>query len=227
VRSAGDRLTLTATDRYRLAVVTLPWSPTGSGSAEVAAGAGRLVDVLVPGAVLAEIARQAGRAGQVTVHADGDRFGLAWSGGTVVTASVGIAFPDRQLDRLLQVRADCVVEVAVDPFAAAVERAVPYAGPHGRVTVGVVDGAIVLRGRDPLAGESEETVKASVTGDHVTRYYQARFLLDALRPFAGGAVRMMIQDGLRATLLAAAGEHGDLGLRYLVVPMRAPDSERS
>jgi DNA polymerase-3 subunit beta len=220
VRSHGDQLSLMATDRFRMAHGRAPWQPAGDGSG---------VDALVPAALLAEVARQAGRAAVghpdlVEVHSDGDRFGLAWAGGTVVTASLGMPFPDKQIDRLLETTTECAVEVEADVLLAAVERAVPYSGPHGRVTVDAVDGVLVVRGRDPLAGESEETVKATVRGDHLTRYYQARYLLDALRPFAGGVVLMEIQGGLRATAFSAGpAEHG-ADLRYLIVPMKAPES---
>jgi hypothetical protein len=72
-----------------------------------------------------------------------------------------------------------------------------------------------------LAGESEETVKAVVRGDHVSRFYQSRLVLDALRSVAGHTVLMRIQAGLRATeFTALPGTEPAVDLRYLVVPMR-------
>ncbi|WP_218577887.1 DNA polymerase III subunit beta [Phytohabitans rumicis] len=209
--SRDGRLTLVATDRYRMAAAAVPWTPEPGGG-DVAA--------LVPAASLAEICRQAARAETLLVYAGGDRFGLSWAGCTVVTASLAGPFPDRQLDQLLAVDPQCTVEADADVLTAAVQRASPYAGPHGRVTVRPGDGALQVCGRDPLHGESEEAVKASVRGDHVTAHYQARYLVDALRPFAGETVRMRIQAGMRATAFSAAG--GDL--TYLVVPMRAEDA---
>jgi len=205
VRSAGDRLALLATDRYQLASASVPWRAVGA------------VDLLVPAPVLAEAARQAGRAETVVVRADADLFGLTWPGGGVVSATLGGAYPDVHLDRLLEVRPECVVEADADALAGAVERAARYGGEHGRVTVQVGDGALVIRASDPLAGEAEETVKAAVQGDHVTRCYQARLVLDALRPFGGHGVVLRIQPDLRATeFTGPAAEE----LRYLVVPMR-------
>jgi DNA polymerase-3 subunit beta len=206
VRSDADRLSLLATDRYRLAAATLPWQASGHA-----------VDALVPAAFLAEAARQAGRDGSVAVHAAGDLFALAWADGSVVTATLGATFPDTQLHRLLDIAPECVVAVGADAFAAAVDRASRYGGVHRRVSLRADDGALVVRASDPLTGESEETVKATVHGDHVTRHYQARLLHDALRPFAGQVVELRVQAGLRATEFTAAP--GDL--RYLVVPMRS------
>jgi DNA polymerase-3 subunit beta len=215
VRSGDDRLSLVATDRFRMAVASVAWQPVDGGVA---------VDALVPGVALADVARLAGRAEEITVHADGDRFGLAWPGASVVTASLGSPFPDRQVDRLLDTTTECAVDVEADPFIAAVDRAAPYAGPHGRVTIDVTDGVLVVRGNDALAGESEETIKAAVRGDHVTRHYQARFLLDALRPFAGGTARVRVQGGMRPTLFTAAHAVEGIDLTYVVVPMKVQDT---
>jgi DNA polymerase-3 subunit beta len=211
LRSSNDRLSLVATDRFRMASATIPWRPEGAGEE---------LDSLVPGALLAEVAKQVGRVERLVVHADRDRFGLAWPGGSVVTTSLGSPFPDQQIDRLLDTKTECAVEVDADALAAAVDRASPYAGPHGKVAIQAIDGVLVVRGNDPVAGESEETVKAAVRGDHLTRTYQSRYLLDALRPFARRSVRMEIQPGMRATVFSVepAEDHPDL--RYLVVPMR-------
>ncbi|GAA2645721.1 hypothetical protein GCM10010399_94390 [Dactylosporangium fulvum] len=69
---------------------------------------------------------------------------------------------------------------------------------------------------DPLSGESEETVKATVHQGRATRSYQARLLLDALRAFPHEPVHLRIQPAMRATELTAPTS----ALRYLVVPMR-------
>jgi DNA polymerase-3 subunit beta len=265
VRSAGDRLSLLATDRYRLAAADVAWCPAGAPDTATARGAGDTADhgasdtaghgasdtagrgdddavgrdggagspgrgraaptdALVPAATFAEIARQAGRAETVTVHAGGELFGLAWAGGDVVTATLGDSFPDVQLDRLLQVDPECVVDIEADALAGAVDRASRYAGPQGRISVQVGDGVVTVRASDPLTGESEEAVKATVQGDLPTRHYQTRLLGDALRPFAAQTVRVRIQAGTRATEFSAADDAPPVGLRYLVVPLRPTET---
>lgn len=215
LRSHDGRLRLLATDRYRLASASIPWQPIGGGA--------RAVDALVPAAALAETAKQAGRSDSVAVHADADLFALAWDDGSAVTATLGAAFPDTQLDRLLDVVPDCVIEVEADALAGAVDRASRYAGEHGQVVVQAIDGGLLVRASDVLSGESEETVKAAVRGAHVTRFYQARLLSDALRTAARHSVEMRVQAGLRATEFTVTdGDRSAVQLRYLVVPMRPP-----
>lgn len=245
LRSAGGRLSLLATDRYRLASASLPWvtGPASSNGATGAAPAGATtalrpgspdqpavpeVDALVPAAILAEAARQAGRADTVAVHAEADLFGLSWKTGSVVVPTLGDAFPDTQLGRLLDLTPECEVEVEADALAGAVDRASRYAGAPGRVAVEATDGVLLVRASDPLTGESEEAVKAAVRGDRLTRSYQARILLDALRAFGQHRVELRIQGGTRATELCHASPEAPVDLRYLVVPLRAgPASEDS
>ncbi|GIH14821.1 DNA polymerase III subunit beta family protein [Rugosimonospora africana] len=204
---------------------------SGPGGARVAGPggvAGPEVDVLVPAAILAEATRHAGTADTVTLHAAGDLFGLAWEGGSVVIPTLGDAFPDTQLDRLFDLKPECEVEVDADALAAAVDRASRYAGTSGRMAVEAGDGVLLVRANDPLAGESEETVKASVRGDHLTRLYQARLLLDALRAFGRHRLELRIQGGIRATELRHASPEAPVDLRYLVVPLRAaPPADES
>jgi DNA polymerase-3 subunit beta len=211
LRRDGDRMTLLATDRYRMAWAAVPWRPAGGDGG---------VDALVPAGVLAEMVRQAGRSDRVAVHGDGRLFGLSWADGSVMVSHLDGGFPDAQLDQLLGLAPACEVEVDADALAGALDRAEPYGGVHGRVTVETGDGVLLVRASDPLAGEAEETVKASVRGDHVTRSYQGRYLADALRPFARRTVLVRVQEGMRATEFTG---QPDLDLRYLVVPMRTAD----
>ncbi|WP_236788189.1 DNA polymerase III subunit beta [Amycolatopsis sp. GM8] len=200
----GGRLTLLTTDRYRMARCVVPWS-------------GGELDLLAPGAVLAEVARQF--SGPVAVHADADRLGLSWGDDAFSTALLGVSFPDeRARQLLLRATATGAAEVEADALAAAVRRATPYAGPRGTVTITAWEGELRVQGSDPHNGESEESVKASVSGHHGAAVYQARFLLDALRPFAGRPVRVERQEGLRPTVFT--GEIGEVELTHLVVPMR-------
>lgn len=197
------RLTLLSTDRYRMASCVLPWQ-------------GGDVDLLAPSAVLADLARQF--TGAVAVHADADRLGVSWGDDAFSTALLGVAFPDERVRRLLRATASGVAEVDADALAAAVRRATPYAGPRGVVTLTAWDGELRVQGSDPHSGESEESVKASVSGQHGAAAYQARFLLDALRPFAGRPVRIERQEALRPTVFS--GEAGEVEVTCVVVPMR-------
>lgn len=206
LHAAGDRLELISTDRYRMAFASLPWS-------------GGALDVLAPASALTEVSRRFG-AGEVAVHADDDRVALVWAGGSASTALLAAPFPDDRARKLLEAVAESTAVVEADALAGAVRRAVPYSGAHGVVTIQVDDGELRVRGEDPRAGESEESVKASVDGDRLTRSFQVRYLADALRAFSGGRVELRIQDGLRSTVLTGDAGGDGVELTYLVVPLR-------
>jgi DNA polymerase III subunit beta len=205
VRAEDDRLVLLATDRYQMAVARVPWRPAGP------------VDALVPANLLAEIAKQSG--GEVTLHADRDRFGLAWSRSVVTTAVLDGSFLHESKVSVSDV--DTRVEVAADALAGAVRRVGLYTDARGVLMLEVGDGEIRLRGADSRVGEAEESVKAAVDGGRTSQAYQARFLADALRAFGGRQVRMEIQPGMRATVFSAV-EGDAIGLRYIVMPMLPP-----
>lgn len=208
-----DRLVMVASDRYRMAMGTLPWQPAPNGAP---------VDLLAPAAVLIDVAKQMGQADSVTLHADADRIGLTWGTDSLSTALLAAPFPDQRARELLKPAASCTVDVYADSLAAAVRRASPYGGPHGTVTLAAADAELRVQGKDPQTGESEEALKATVSGDHSVKIYQARYLTDALRPFTGRTVRMHIQDGRRATLFTAEPDATEAELTYLVVPMQPP-----
>ena len=205
MRAEGDRLVVLASDRYRLAVASLPWEPTGEP-----------FDAMVPATLLLEVARQAPDGSTVTLHADADRVGLAWHDAMVTTSLLDAGFLHESKVSVSDV--DTVVEVDADAMAGAVRRVSLYADTRGTLRLDVGDAEVCLRGADQQAGEAEESVKADVSGGRTSPTFQSRFLVDALKSFAGRRVRIELQPGLRATIIRAADED-PTDLRYLVVPI--------
>ncbi|KJK50011.1 DNA polymerase III subunit beta [Lentzea aerocolonigenes] len=207
IQSDARKLHVMATDRYRMAYATLPWEQEGQ------------LDLLVPAKPLVEAARQA--TGRVALHANADRIGLTWDHNEISTALLAAPFPDDRARRLLEAVIDSTVLVDADALARAVRRATPYGGPHQAVTIQVEDSELRVKGSDPQQGESEEFVKATVEGDRLTKTFQARYLADALKAFAGRRIELKIQDGLRSTVLTSTPGEDGVELTYLVVPMRS------
>ena len=207
IRSEGDRLVMVATDRYQMAVASLPWSPTGVP-----------VDALVPANLLSELAKQL-PSSEVTVYADRDRFGLGWHGALATTAVLDGSFLHESKIHLSDV--DTVVSLDADALAGAVRRVGLYTDARGVLLVEVGDSELRIRAADQRAGEAEETVKATVDGGRTGQAYQSRFLTDALRCFTGQQIRMEIQPGMRATVFSAV-EPTEPAVRYVVMPMLPP-----
>ncbi|SMC99359.1 DNA polymerase III subunit beta [Kibdelosporangium aridum] len=207
VRADGDRLVLAATDRYRMAVASLPWTPVAAD-----------LDALIPATLLAEVARQA--RGQVALHVDDNRVGLAWDNSVVTTALLDGSFLSES--KLVLSAVDTTVELDADALLAAVRRVALYADSRGVLKIEVGDNEIRLRTADQQAGEAEETLKADVSDGRTSPSFQSRFLIDALKPFSGGRVRLAIQPGMRATVFSSPNAEEVMDLRYMVAPMRPP-----
>ena len=207
IRSERDRLVLLATDRFRMAVASLPWQPLAP------------IDALVPAPLLIELARQIPNAGDLSLHADTNRLGVAWSTTILTTAILdGTAIHESKVPMS---DVDTHLTVDADALTAAVRRVALYTDPRGTITLEVGDSDIRLRGNAPQSGEAEETVKSTVDGGRTDQSFQARYLLDALRPFAGHPVHIALQPGMRAALFTPATPTTP-DLRYIVMPMRPP-----
>ncbi|RSM39633.1 DNA polymerase III subunit beta [Amycolatopsis balhimycina DSM 5908] len=202
VQAAGSRLTLTASDRYRMAVARLPLRTPGA------------LDVLVPAALLSEAARQA--SGNVGLHLGPGRFGLSWRGGLVATAVLDAGFLSEE--SIASGATDTTVSVEADALAAAVRRVGVYAEDRRVLTLEVGDAQVLLASARQNTGEAEETLKAEISGGRTSPSFQARYLLDALAAFAGERVTLAIQPGMRACVLRAA-EPGEVELTYYLMPM--------
>jgi DNA polymerase-3 subunit beta len=207
VRADGDRLVLAATDRYRMAIASLPWTPTT-----------HTLDALIPAALLAEVARQA--RGSVALHVDENRVGVAWGDSVVTTALLDGSFLSESKIALSDV--DTHVKLDADTLMAAVRRVALYADARGVLRVEVGDNEIRLRSADQQAGEAEESIKADVSGGRTSPSFQSRFLIDALKPFTGRQVHLAIQPGMRATVFSSSDPEEVMDLRYMVAPMRPP-----
>ncbi len=202
VQASGTGLTLTASDRYRMAVARLPLSSPGS------------LDVLVPAALLSEAARQA--RGRVGLHIGPGRFGLSWQEGLVATAVLDAGFLSE--DSIPSAAVDTTVTLPAEALAAAVRRVGVYAEDRRVLTLEVGDAQVRLASARQDTGEAEEVLKADVSGGQTSPSFQARYLLDALAAFAGERVVLSIQPGMRACILRAA-EPGEVELTYYLMPM--------
>jgi DNA polymerase III subunit beta len=204
------RLSMVATDRFRIAAAAPAWSPTGE------------IDAVVPAEFLAGMLKPAGSGTTITLHADTQRFGLSWPGVSIHCGTLAQPFPDEQVRRLFAAEPEGTATVDAASLAAAVARATHYCGPHGRVSLHLGDGIVTVKGSDESSGESEETLKATVQGGWCTATYNSGYLTDALRGFSGGPVMLQIQAGIRPTVFRDPGDDDPTGLHYLIAPLRLP-----
>jgi DNA polymerase-3 subunit beta len=230
----GDVLTLAATDRYRLAVRTLPWRPTSSDVSTTA---------LVPARTLAETARALTSGPEVTLALagrGGPRPGLRRGGGMIGFEGGGRRTTSRLLEgefpkyrSLLPSESTARAEVATAPFVDAVKRVALVAARNAPVRLGFsADGVVLEAGGADDAQASERlecgwegadatTPAASPSPSPSTRSTcstgSAPSTATRRRCRSPGPTRPAVLTGKRD---AEAGDGTPAAYRYLLMPVR-------
>ncbi|HEX9040076.1 MAG TPA: DNA polymerase III subunit beta [Trebonia sp.] len=244
----GPTMTLAATDRYRLAVRDLDWSP-----APGMAGQGRMA-LLVPARTLSEAARMMGHGDAVRVllreagDAGGDGSGARAAGGGAAgggygpaEAMIGFESGERRLTaRLLagefvRYRSrfpdefGCTADLPADAFTEAVRRVALVAERGTPVQLSFAPGRVTVGAATQGQARARETVPADFTGDEPSIAFSPQYLLDgvvaATTTHPDESVSGVAQVRLRftspakpAVITPAPGTGSDF--RYLVVPQR-------
>ena len=239
----GATMTLAATDRYRLAVRTLGWSPARPGLRAVA---------LVPARTLADAARTmvAGVPVSLALGGEGNRQagrgGPAPADGMISFRSGGRKLATRLLagefiryESRFPGSFSCRAEVPAASFTEAVRRVSLVADRASPVRLTFGQGTVAIEAATEGRARAAETVTASFRGDQQVISFNPQFLLDGLAaaaapdPAAGSAgavtLRLDFTSPARPALITRAEPAGDgagsrPAFRYLVVPLRPPGS---
>jgi len=219
----GDRLTLAATDRYRLAVRELAWNP-GDPSVEP-------VQVLVPPRPLADAAKSLS-------HSETMMIALSSAGGTgegimgfsgaangrasrTTTRLLDATFPAYR--SLLPTDWASTAEVAVAPLVEAVKRVALVADRNAPVRLEFTDGSVALSAGGDDEGRAEEQLEVDYEGEPITTAFNPQFLLDGLGALSSGSARLLFTSSNKPVVLRpdASGADG-ADYTYLIMPVRLP-----
>ena len=212
----GDRLTLAATDRYRLAVRELSWTPLSSG--------GDATQVLVPARTLADAAKSLSHSDQMTIalstSGSGEGIiGFSAAGRQATTRLLDAQFPPYRT--LLPSDWASSAEVAVAPFVEAVKRVALLADRGTPVRLDFAEGGVGLSAGGEDEGRAEEQLEVDFEGDPITTAFNPGFLLDGLGAVETPSVRLLFTSSNKPVVLRPAGS-GDGDYTYLIMPVRLP-----
>lgn len=216
VEITGDKLTLVATDRFRLAMREFAWNP--SGDVEDAA-------VLVPARTLAEAAKALGTSGRTVELAlsSGDGLlGLSGSGRRATTRLLDAEFP--RYRQLLPSEQSSAAVIAVAPLVEAIKRVSLVAERGTQVRLEFADGALRLTAGGDDEGSAEEELPVEFTGDPVTIAFNPTYLQDGLAALHADRAELSFTTPNRPALIKPVGEDGEVtpGYLYLLMPVRLP-----
>ncbi|MCY4086034.1 MAG: DNA polymerase III subunit beta [Actinomycetia bacterium] len=206
VRLSGDRLTMAATDSYRLSVKETP----------LAAACDRDVDAIIPARALGELVR-AGQASreehlQVAVQDNQVMFGsnAAWLSARRI---------DGQFPNYEQLKPDGFegeARIGRDELADAVRRVAVLAPRNTAMRLRFADSKLTIRAQTQDVGEAEESLPVAFSGESIEIGFNPQFLLEGVESVDSEEVRIRLINPLRPGLLA--GERDDFW--YLIMPIR-------
>jgi DNA polymerase III subunit beta len=216
----GDKLTLAATDRYRLAVRELSWNPGDPTSAAA--------QVLVPARALADAAKSLAHSDSLTISlsAGGTGEGIIGFSGTTngrssraTTRLLDATFPPYR--SLLPSEWASNAEVPVAPLVEAVKRVALVTDRNAPVRMEFGDGSVGLSAGGDDEGRAEEQLEVTYEGDPITTAFNPQFLLDGLGALATGTARLLFTSSTKPVVLRPEAADGT-EYTYLIMPVRLP-----
>jgi DNA polymerase III subunit beta len=228
----GDVLTLISTDRYRLAVRELRWTPARP---ELSAA------VLVPAKALTDTARSLTTAAEVSIalalpgeeaaagqpgqygagqYGGGDgMIGFEAGGRRTTTRLLSGEFP--RYRTLLPSTVNATAEVSTSLLAESVRRVALVAERNTAVRLSFSSGQLTLEAGTGDEAQADEVIEASFDGDDLTIAFNPTYLLDGLAAMDSDTTRIAFTEpGKPALLTGKPGPDGTADYRYLLMPLR-------
>lgn len=170
----GGTLTLTATDRYRVATRGIEWK-TADGSENLSA--------LVPAKIVAEVGKTFGseETVDITIVKESDRELIAFSGGSKTVTSVLIKGNYPPVQRLFPEVVDNYAVVSTNDIIEAVGRVGLVLEREAALKFSFSEGNVQLEGAGSESAQATETADAHLVGDDMVVSLKPQFLLDGLR----------------------------------------------
>src|SRR5690348_2514888 len=205
VQFGGGKLTMAATDSYRLAVKETTFSGTVPD-----------LEAIVPGRALQELARVAGSGDEVEVGVQENQVLFSTDGVWLTTRRIDGQFPNyRQLlpesfEHELTLPRVELLEV-IRRASVMIQRATP-------LQLRFAEGELTVIARTHEVGESQESLPVAYTGDVLEIGFNADFLRDGLELLDSDDVRVKLISPLRPAVIQGEGDD----FTYLVMPIRLP-----
>lgn len=228
----SNTVVLAATDRFRLAVRELTWTPEVADTTSA---------VLVPAKTLAEAARTAGSDGTSAVGlafgsggsigADG-LLGILGSGRRTTTRLLDAEFP--KFRQLLPPSHTSVANIDIAPLTEAIKRVALVAERGAQVRLEFSEDTVLLTAGGDDAGRAEEKVDVKFYGEPLTIAFNPGYLLDGLGSLHSSTVDFGFTTPSRPAVLRPGADAepvtDDNGAyaapnseyTYLLMPVRLP-----
>lgn len=214
----GERMTLLATDRYRLAMRELTWRP-GSSSLQTSA--------LVKAKTLNDIAKTLGPAGDLNIALSDSAELVGFESGGRRTTSLLIDGEYPKIRSLFPESTPITASVRTSELVEAVRRVSLVAERNTPVRLAFSEGQVALDAGTGEDAQASEIIEANLQGEDITVAFNPTYLSDGLHAFGSDYVRFSFTAPPKPAVLSAQeesdGEDRD-DYRYLLMPVRLPNS---
>lgn len=216
VEIEGEKVTLLATDRYRLALRELTWKPASPDVSTVA---------LVRARTLTDAAKSLGGAGSVTVAlstgAGVDLIGFEAAGRQTTSLLVDGDYP--AVRRLFPDETPIHAVVATHALAEAAKRVALVAERNTPIRLSFTEGQVVLDAGQGDDAQASEALEATLVGEDISVAFNPQFLLDGLGALDTSFVRMSFthpNKPVEFTGQDSVDGEDKQDYKYLLVPIR-------
>jgi DNA polymerase III subunit beta len=212
IEITGETVTLAATDRYRLAVREIPWSPTRSDID---------IQALVPARVLAETAKSLAPADAVHLALAEGLMGFEGDGRRTTTRLLDGEFPKYR--SLLPSESLTVAGIDTAELVEAVKRMALVAERNTPLRMVFSGSEVVLSAGTGDEAQATEAVACSLEGDDVEIAFNPQYLLDGLGALDSAVTHMSFTQSSRPAVLTGSAQSGGTptnDYRYLLMPIR-------
>ena len=217
VEVSGNKLTLLATDRYRLAMREVMWN-AGDEGAEYAA--------LVPARTLDSLAKSLGAAGNVSLSLSGASTGSGLAGfeagqRRMTTRLLDGDYP--KVTSLFPTSVDTTAIVETAQLAEACKRVSLVAERNMPVRLRFAEDSVRIEAGTGEDAQASETFEAKIDGPELEIAFSPQFLLDGLCVVGTKYVRLGFTQPTRPAVLSGQDEidgDADDSYRYLIMPVR-------
>ncbi|MFK5634294.1 MULTISPECIES: DNA polymerase III subunit beta [unclassified Ornithinimicrobium] len=213
----GEKVTMLATDRYRLAMREFTWNPGSADASNVS---------LIPARTLSETAKALGAAASVNVaFGDAQRndglVGFEAGQRRTTTRLLDGEYP--KVTSIFPSSVDSVSVVDTQALIEAVRRVALVAERNTPVRLRFTDGQVAIEAGTGDDAQGSEAVEATLTGPEIEIAFNPQFLLDGLGVLNAPFVRLAFTQPSRPAVLSGQAEvdgESDESYRYVLMPVR-------
>ena len=203
VRFEGSRLTMAATDSYRMAVKETELS-----------SAGPELEAIIPARALDELGRIASGTDTVQLGVNENHVIFGAGDAWLTTRRIDGQFPN--VAQLKPETFDVELELDRAEVLEAVRRAAVMAQRNTPLRLRFSEGELTISAQSQDIGETRESLAVGFAGEPLEIGFNAEFLREGLESVTSDAVQLKLINPLRPGLLSAEGD----AFWYLIMPIR-------